>query len=259
MPRRRFSRPPQVGAGSRAPSKTVKGKLPPQVEMFKKTYIFERRVLERSRSGKEVTYNPSPSLDGKSRWDTPEERRSIVSAWEKAYRKLEAAQDYTDPTRYVRILFRILRGSAVTIPTVAQLASPKMLELVGEFLQDYVLDLRQQFVAESQRAESTIRLNQKGAGYPLGLSVYYALVDPKVGLSPLFKFCLATETANILKSKNVESENCERLLRLAKQFELLAAMDYTIFPDAYDEVWGDSLPSQFRVAACSLLETAIKQ
>lgn len=259
MPRRRFSRPPTLNAESRAPSKTVKGKLPPKVDKFKKTYIFERRVLERFRSGHEATYKPSPSLDGKSRWDTPEERRSVVSAWEKMYRKLEQVQQYTDPVRYVRILFRILRGSSVTIPTVSQLASPKMLELVGDFIQDYVLDIRQQFVAESQRAESAIRINQKGTGYPLGLSVYYAIVDSKVGLSPLYKFCLAKETVRILKSKNAESENCERLERLAKRFELLAAMDYTLFPEAFNEVWGSTVPSEFRVAAFSLVETAIEQ
>jgi len=216
-------------------------------------------VLERFRGGREATYNPSPSLDGRSKWDTPEERRNTVSAWEKAYRKLESGQNYTDPIQFVRILFKILRGSSVAVPTVAQLATTNMLKLVGEFLPDYVLDLRQQFVAESQRAKAEIRLNRKGAGYPLGLSVYYALVDSKVGLSPLYKYCLATETAKILKSGKNDDEDCQRLLRLAKQFKLLAAMDYTLFPDAYDEIWGAAIPSQFRTEACRLLEFAIEQ
>ena len=259
MTRRRFSRPPTVGAGSRAPSKVVKGQLPPKVQLLKNTYIFERQVLERFRSGDKTLWKPSPSLDGKSRWDSPEEKTSAISVWEKTFSKLEKAQSYTDPCRYVRILFRILRGSSVSIPTVAQLASHKMLELVGDFVEDYVLDMRQQFVAESQRAQSSIRINRKGAGYTLGLSVYYAIVDPRLGLSPLFKYCLATETVKVLNKAGVESSNCEKLMNLAKRYELLAAMDYTLFPEDYDNIWGSTIPSQFRVAACSLLETALEQ
>jgi len=56
-----------------------------------------------------------------------------------------------------------------------------------------------------------------------------------------------------------EGEDCNRLERLAKQFELLAAMDYTLFPDDYDSVWGSVIPSNFRVVACSLLDNAIEQ
>jgi hypothetical protein len=259
MPRRRFSRPPTVGAGSRASTKPVRGQLPPLVQKFKATYVFERCMLERFRGDKDGPYRPAPSLDGKSRWDTPEEKTSIVSVWETSYRKLERAQDFVDPTKYVRILFYMLRGSAVATPTVAQVATPKILEMVGELLQDRRLDIRQQFVSESQRAQSSICINQKGAGYPLGLSVYYAIVDTRLGLSPLFSYCLAVETATRLRVSGVESENCEKLDRLAKQFELYAAMDYTLFPEDYNEVWGSVIPSNFRVAACTLLEAAVGQ
>jgi hypothetical protein len=259
MPRRRFSRPPTIGAGSRAPTKKTNNELPTLVQKFKNTYVFERGVLERFRSGEDVIYKPAPSLDGKSQWDTPEEKTNIVSVWENSYRKLDKVQDYVDPSHYVRILFYVLRGSSIAIPTVAQLATPKMLELIGEFIQDRRLDIRQQFVSESQRAQSSIRIKQKGSGYPLGLSVYYAIVDTRLGLSPLFCYCLAVETAKQLRAVGVEVENCEKLDRLAKQFELYAVMDYTLFPDDYDEVWGSVIPANFRVAACSLIEAVIEQ
>ena len=178
MARRRFSKAPTIGTGSRASNKAVRGELPHDVQRFKNTYVFERSVLQRFREGADTSsYKPSPSLDGKSRWDTAEERTSIVSAWESAHAKLRRAQDFTDPCKFVRILFYILRGSSIAIPTVAQVAAPHMLELIGEFLQDKGLSIREQFVSESQRAEASIRISQRGAGHPLSLSVYYALVD----------------------------------------------------------------------------------
>jgi hypothetical protein len=234
--------------------------LPQDVQRFKNTYVFERGVLQRFREGADASdYKPSPSLDGKSRWTTAEERTNIVSAWESSYAKLNKAQNFTDPCKFVRILFYILRGSSIAIPTVVQVSAPNMLELIGEFLQDKGLSIREQFVSESQRAQSSIRISQKGTGHPLSLAVYYAIVDSRLGLSPLFRYCLATETVRKLKLSGGEGEDCERLERLAKQSELLAAMDYTLFPDDYDSVWGSVIPSDFRVVACSLLDAAIEQ
>ena len=259
MTKRRFSKPPTIGTGSRASARTARGELPHDVQKFKNTYVFERSMLQRFREGADTSdYKPSPSLDGKSRWSTAEEKASTVSAWEKAYTKLKRAQSFTDPCKFVRILFHILRGSSIPVPTIAQVSTPNMLELIAEFLQDKGLGLREQFVMESQRAESSIRINQKGAGHPLSLAVYYAIIDTRLGLSPLFRYCLATETAKKLKVSGDESENCKRLERLAKQFELLAAMDYTLFPDDYDAVWGSAIPSDFRVVACRLLDVAIE-
>lgn len=259
MARRRFSRAPTVGTGSRASDRNVRGELPVEVQRFKATYVLERRVLQRFREGADAPpYTPSPTLNGRSRWDTAEERTSSVSAWEKAYRKLERSPYPVDPCRAVRILFYILRGSSIAIPTVAQLATPNMLELVREYIQDKGWSIREQFVLESKRAESAIRINQRGAGHALGLSVYYALVDSRLGLSPLFRYCLAMETAKKLKLSGYDGEDCNRLEKVAKQSELLAAMDYTLFPDDYDVVWGSVIPSNFRVVACSLLDEALE-
>jgi len=259
MARRRFSRPPTIGKGSRAPNRVVQGELPQEIRKFKDTYVFERQVLEQFRGVVKIKYKPSITLDGKSRWDTPEERRKPVNVWNAVYRKLERTQNFADPCRYVRIIFYILRGSAVAVPTVHQLGSPKVMEMIAEFMVKRREEIRQQFVADSQRAKSSITINQKGAGYPLGLSVYYAITDSRLGLSPLFRYCIASETIRQLEEGGSESENCERLKSLAKQFELYAAMDYTLFPDDYDQVWGSVIPSDFRVVACNLLEAVMRQ
>ena len=259
MARRRFSKPPTLGSKSRAPNKAVAGQLSSKLQEFKDTYIFERRMLERFRNGDSPLYTPSPSLDGKSIWDTPEEKKNATSVWGSTYNKVKELKGNIDPCHYLRILFHILRGSTISIPTVAQVASPKMLELIDDFMKSRKLELRQQFVAQNQRAQSAIRINQKGAGYPLSLSVYYAIVDNRLGLSPLFQYCLATETVKQIKASGTDGDDCDKLERLAKKFEMFAVMDYTLFPDEYDEVWGTVIPVGFRANACNLIKAAIGQ
>ena len=53
-----------------------------------------------------------------------------------------------------------------------------------------------QFVAETTVEASSLTTK---AGYPVSLSVYYAN-RPKTGLSPLYKYCLAKETAESAKA-----------------------------------------------------------
>jgi len=217
--------------------------------------VFERSFLEQFRGGKK--YRPSPSYDGKSKWDTPEER-PLQNAWA-AMRSKVQAKSSKDPVAYVRILFKVLRGTSIEIPTLTQIVSPKMLLLVEEYLQDRVCDVREQFVAEGQRAKTAITIGQRGAGYPLTLAVYYAITDERNGLSPLFKYCLAVETAETGRSNDPSDPHCAKLDRLAKEWEFYAAMDYSLFPSDYDEVWGSTIPASFRVAAENLINSAVTQ
>lgn len=257
--KRRFSRPPQVGSKSRAPQNSAPGELSTEVQSFKDTFIFERRALEQFRTGTPSNYKPALSYDGKSRWDTPEEKPVMVNAWKKQFNALKSNPDVPEPRLYVRILFRILRESSLAMPTPSQLTSPNMLMLVSEFLQDIVTKIRQQFVAESQRAEKAIRVNEKGAGYPFDLAVYYAIVDSRVGLSPLYKYCLATAACKQLMLKQSDARDSVKLKSLAKEYELMAAMDYCCFPQLYNEVWGEVIPEAFRVAACGYVDSAISK
>ena len=252
---RRFSKQPTVSSNSTAPvvSNNDSG-LSPEVQLFKNTYVFERRVLEKYRTGKEEKYKPSSSYDGVSKWNTPEVKKP-KNAWEEKFKAVQSKSGL-EPSAYLRILFKVLRGSSIAIPTVTQLASSQMVELVSDFLGDHFKDLRSQFVAESQRAQQAVRTYNQGAGYSLGLSVYYAILDAKTGLSPLFKYCLATETS---KRINQEDPVSGKLFDLAKEYELLAAMDYTLFPKQYDEVWGEVIPEGFRVAACKMLNLAMER
>lgn len=253
MVRRRFSRPPSIGGSSRAPTKPVAGELSLAELMFKKTYVFERSFLQQFRGGE--AYKPSARYDGKSRFDTPEEKPTS-NGWVKAYKQIEAKAGMP-PSMYVRILFKVLRGSSVFTPTPAQLTSPQMLELVHNFIPGVLRNLREQFVAEAQRAKTAITIQERGAGHRRPLAVYYALTDNRVGLSPLFKYCMAFKTADACPV--CEEGDAERLIRLANNWKFDAAMDYSLFPDKYDEVWGDTIPKSFRVAVTDLIDSAIQQ
>jgi hypothetical protein len=256
MSKRRFSRPPQIGSHARPSKRVDADALPPEVEQFKQTYIMERRVLERFRNPEAAPYQPAASLDGKSRFDSPEERKG-ENQWLLAYKKIRQIQSKTTPTFFVRILFKILRGSSLAVPTVKQLACPTMSALVLECLDAVPVDLRAQFISETQRATSAIRLHQKAGSSSFPLAVYYAIVDSRLELSPLFKYCLAIATVEKIQKNNDESVHCVKLEKLAKQYEFLALLDYTLFQDSYNEIWKDAIPERLRIAAKSFMATAL--
>jgi len=248
----KFSRSPVPGLNSRASSGNVASELSTEVQLFKDTYVQERQVLDRFRQGEfAAVYQPASSLDGNSKFDTPEERKS-VNQWQVMYKKIEQMTKL-NPTHYVRVLFYILRGSALTVPSLIQLAVPTMIELVIEFLGKAEDDLRRQTIAESQRIKTAIVVFQKGNGYSLSLSVYYALIDSRLELSPLFKYCVATSTCESLIKTD---PHIEKLNKVAKQFEFLAAMDYTLFPQLYNAVLGKMIPASFCVAAAEIVSAA---
>ncbi len=250
----KFSRPPVPNLNSR-PSANSFNELPAEVQLFKDTYIQERRVLERFRQGSDVSvYQPASSLDGKSKFDSVEERKT-TNQWQAMYKKLRQLQ-HLEPTNYVRILFYILRGSALAVPTLKQLASPKTIEMVLDGYQKIEDDLRWQFLAESQRIKTAIVISQKGDGYPLSLAVYYALTDSRLELSPLFRYCIAASTCVRLLQSDKKDPHIKKLDKIAKQFEFLAAMDYTLFPRLYDAVLGKIIPADFCVAAADIVSAA---
>ena len=256
MATRRFSRSPQVSNQSRPAHRVELNSLPSEIQEFKQTYISERRVLERFRLGAVTLYEPAPSLDGKSKFDSPEER-TMENQWVWSYRKLTQIQKDVSPARFVRLLFKILRGSSLSIPTIKQLATPNNVDLVSECLKAIQIDLRSQLVSEAQRAKSSITLHQKAGSSPLALAVYYAVVDSRLELSPLFKYCLAVTTVERIRKHNDDDSHCEKLEKLSRQYEFLAIMDYTLFADLYDEIWKDAIPDSLRLAAKNFMAYAL--
>lgn len=230
-------------------------KISQNVDTFKNIYVHERRLIERVQKGSSH-YKPSPRLDGKSRFDTPEEIVA-VNEWVKAYNALTAKIPELDPKLYLRVLFKLLRRSDIPVPTVQQVGHIKYVDLVRDYIKEQKNQILSEFRSEVQRANIAVTINEKGAGYPFTLSVYYALLDHNLDLSPLFKYCLAQTTVDHLKAKQKCDSHCEKLEKLATQWELLAALDYTVSAADYDAIWGVAIPIEFKNKAFTLLERAL--
>ena len=159
-----------------------------------------------------------------------------------------------EPEHYLRVLFHILRGSSLYVPTVKQLSAPATAKMVLGHETKKTDNVSQQLRSETQRAKMEVKILTAGSGYSTDVAVYYTLASRRVGLSPLYKYCLASETVRILSTEGQNCENIERLEEFVERNAFLAAMDYMVFPDVYDDIWGDLIPKGFRKYASELLE-----
>lgn len=256
----KFSETPRPSIKSRVRPASDRDGLTADVRIFKATYIHERRVLETSR-GEPRLYVPAKSLDGIAKSNSIEDKKP-KNAWIETYNKLVSQQLLKElklkPETYVRILFQFLQGTSVATPTLQRLASSDMQVIVADGMADRKPRMQGLLFAQGGRCKSDIIVNTRGYGYSLALSVYYAILDDRLGLSSLFCYCIAKSTAADLP-RNTEA-NCrdgERLEQLAIRLELPAAMEYTLFPDMYDEIWGDVIPEAFKRRAVELLRVEL--
>jgi hypothetical protein len=251
---KKFSRPPQLSCKSYVNPDIQKTQT--TIDTFKNVYIAERRVLERYRMGEVRLYEPAPSLDGVSNYDTPEESPK-KNQWLLAYNKLEGnekVKKFGSPTKFVRILFRALRGTSLSIPTVPQLACDKMIQLVADYMDKLKPEIISSFLSECERTSSAVVVQHKSANIPFLLAVYYAAIDSRLELSPLFRYCLVK---NSLQGVDETDKHRIPLERLASKYQKLALWDYSLFPDIYDEVWKAVIPEDLRVAAKSFMASVI--
>jgi hypothetical protein len=260
-----FSKQPKPSATARPACVTFSDQpeIPVYVDLFKKTYVLERRVLDLCRlSSASQVYNPAKSLDGGNRYNTPEEKPK-KNQWLVAYQKVADISKPKTPIEYVRILFYSLRSSSLPTPTVLQLASQNNATVVADFAKDAFRRVQAKFIADSRRAKTEILLRTSaaaGARQPMASAVYCSLLDVRLELSPLFRYCLAVSTLQAEEDKRKADVNLDSILLRMQQYaddlEFLAAFDYTVFPEIYNSVYGASLSSRFKKLALSLVESA---
>lgn len=144
-----------------------------------------------------------------------------------------------DPEHYVRWHFRQIPpnarpllpnqlGSAAALATYEQaIGSDDMRDeiMVAFFSQN-----------ETFQREATMAFAMYASRDDAWISV---LVNDEIGLSALFRYCLARDIAN--KQRN------RRFLDVASAYKRAAAVQYVRHADVYDEVWGDKwIPAKFR-------------
>jgi hypothetical protein len=262
-----FSKPPRPTSKSKPAPSLGQEHLAPadkSVALFKSFYVVERRVLDAVRLGNvETPYNPSKKLDGGKLYDTPEEKVKR-NEWATAYEKLIAAAKPTPPVQYLRVLFFLLRGTSVATPTVVQLASKNNLEMVSDFLKLKYSNLQSRFISESSRARTAIVYssgNKPDSVQELLPAVYSTVLDTRLELSALFRYCLAadildkvTNVAPAIVNQNIVFS---RLKDYSEKIAFLAAWDYTVFPEIYDRVYGKTLPDSFKKLASTMVQDAV--
>lgn len=234
--------------------------LTPDVRKFKGAYVLERRTLERIRHGEGQNYRPSGVLDGRPKYVSME-RPLPKNQWNAMYVKLRNTQPIV-PWQYVRLLFAAIRPTDYPIPQVMQLASEANREIIVKYLTGIEETLRVQFAAEYQRAHTKITyLGRGGSGYSFARAVYYALVDQDLGLSAMFRYALAASAVSTIRTQNSgdaeQMKIANKLEMLGRDAETLAALDYAVFPDLYDDIWGKHLPDRLRLVAPDILAEAL--
>ena len=250
-----FSRAPRLNINSRQPVKVVNqttAALMPGVEKFKSTYVAERRLLVLLREGKDADYYPAKSWNG---MPGTVEDKAKPNLWNKTYADIQKLKITSTPEHYVRIMFKLLRGRAMPIPTLAQLTSENYFELVCDYVKNLDWHIRTEYISAIKRATTsiTINLNNKDDA---ASAVIRALFDDRLQLTPFFKYCLLHNTVT---TSNVTEEQKTKLIELASRFEELAALEYTIFPNAYDNIWVEVIPAHFKNNAQAKVAELMKQ
>lgn len=229
--------------------------LTPDIRRFRAAYVMERRIVEQIRDPHAPLYYPSGSLSGRPRFRSLE-RKTPTDKWALTYAKLCQAQNLV-PWQYVRVLFSALRYTDMPVPQVVQLASDKYLSLFISHLHTIEETLEVRTRSEYQRANMKISLLKNGGGHSFEKAVYYALVDRDLGLSPVFKYALATAAAACSRLQAPlgpeQTKVVEKLEQLGRDSERLAALDYAVFPELYDRIWGTRLPDRLRLRAPEIL------
>lgn len=251
-----FSRAPRLNVNARPNSvKVIKASdnvLKPGVDKFKNTYVAERRLLLFLREGSSSTYHPAKSWNGSP--GTLEDKAK-PNLWNKAYESIQQLNVTQTPEHYVRIMFRLLRGRAIPIPTLAQLTSTVYFELVCDYLKDLEWNLRTEYISALKRTTTNISLNIKNKD-DSATAVMRAVFDDRLQLSPFFKYCLLHNT---VETTTVTEEQKVKLLELAARFEELAALEYTVFPQLYDSIWVQVIPPEFKKTAAEQVAKIMQQ
>jgi len=233
----------------------------PDVKRFRAAYVLERRILEQMRYGASTpVYHPSKTLSGVARYQSIE-RKPPEDKWLSTYVKLRQVQPLV-PWQYVRVLFSAIRFTDAPVPQLAQLASEANRDLVITHLTNIDVTLQTQTTAEYQRANLKIlHLQRGGSGHSFARAVYYALVDTNLGLSPIFRYSMSAASLAAIRirggSETAEPRVLENLERIGRAAEYHAALDYAVFPDLFDRIWGSRIPDRLRLVAPGILAEAL--
>lgn len=200
-------------------------------------YIRRRRDLEGAHTGRKSHYLPGPHWDG----GVTKKGHQRSSIWLKVAEF--CVEHGLDHFNYVSQLF--INSSPRFIPQPNHLTSARVLESYRQescysSASSQTAYIAEAFEAEKDRLASRLHdwadiINYDDSREYTEVEVQRAILgDGSIGLTPLFRFCLA------IQKKQDD---------IAEEYYGGALLQYIKYPEAYSAVWGSLIPAWFNEAA----------
>lgn len=211
------------------------------------TYVTERSSYESlvvAFGGKKRNraYRPSKRHDGGANWDVQAGEYPEGTIYESVWQKIAVSlfRDKIDPVFYVQRIFAVISSRYENPPTPEQLLSERYRRIYAESLEDSEHELALALMIQSNLAKNQILLAQIDGGVSMEEAVEEVLVNDRLALSSLFRYCLAAS----MRSK--------RFRRYMENYRVGAAVQYLRQAEDYDEGWGEFVPNELRDKAESI-------
>jgi len=147
-----------------------------------------------------------------------------------------------EPLPYMQCIFRKWRSP--TPPQVNHLMSAQALGLYEDEMRRVPDELQRKLEMCDRLLRQRFSLNTLHHHMDEEQAAIRALLDIRIELSPLFRYCMAY-AGNYAK--------------IAAQFQNAALLEYTPLRDQYDQIWGDLIPKVLRDAARRNLQQGAKR
>lgn len=167
------------------------------------------------------------------RWDggTDKYGRRYKAVWPKIADFILAHD--LDPAILVKSVFA--RRSSLTPPTPNLLTTKEALKNYRSYCENAVAEAKRRFDTQLGIFQSELFIRQNYKRQSVENAVFEILRDGILGLSPLFRYCMACK--------------CDDL-ELANKLRELASAEYLLSRKVYDEAWGDDfIPADLKIKA----------
>jgi hypothetical protein len=226
-------------------------------------YTVYRNILQQQNDPGCSDYLPGRSLSGDPKGLSIEDKVPS-NAWEDLLDRYKSMQipGGLSLDRYIRTLFWLLRGRGIAIPTPRQVLSAEYMALFFEFWRDKEKLISLDFTSQVRRLRTDIAANASGMDMSYTEAVYRTIVDKSKSYTALFRYAVARNTISSVSTIDLrvgDTKYIELIDKLARKYQILASLEYTLFPDLIERVWGGVLPENFRADAEDSLNSVISR
>lgn len=171
------------------------------------------------------------------RWDGGEDAmgRKFKSVWVAAAKKLIEASKHTDVEHFVIAQFRMWKADTPPKPNI--LTGEQAFKTYEKFKAQCIPKLHAAFEAQKTQWEQAVFKRMFLYNEPWHQAAAFVLMDRTVGLSALYRYCMAYS--------KTKGEHSDRFKKIAQYWERDAEEQYKLDSNQYDAVWHDFIPQTF--------------